>query len=490
MARRRPSSSSTSGRSAASTSARPPRWRPAAMVNVLGTGPQRAARLEAPGMGRALADPAVHLHVYDKRRGIRTPQDGPRDRGRCDRRRGAGSGACGRRHLRWAPADGVDGHEPPTSDATAEGTSRELGRRRATAGRRRGRQPVGLPGPRAGRSRSSMTSRSPRAAGRVGPPDPGSPVPLRRGGGRPRHPGHHRGRRRRRPPAGDARGQDRSCRSSASRSRPSTWAGWIRCSRSSRCRAASRSRRSPSAMPRTRDCWRRRSSPLGDPGPGDAPRGVASGADRGACSTIPRTPAAERPGQADRGRARRHGAPAVLGEVEADVQDGLEHDEDGHGRGRRSGERRWPCAPTMIVMCRTTSLPYGANIRAAADASACTRRRPRKLHQNETPWLIARATTASRTARSNPEVMSVPDPNGPTLPSTRSSDRSPSSAAPTRCRRTAAASARTRRARTRRARSGRRRTGPTASGHRRIGSPFSRTVARPASAADPRRGAS
>jgi 5-(carboxyamino)imidazole ribonucleotide synthase len=38
---------------------------PAAMVNLLGTGPRRAARLL--GVAQALADPAVHLHLYDKR---------------------------------------------------------------------------------------------------------------------------------------------------------------------------------------------------------------------------------------------------------------------------------------------------------------------------------------------------------------------------------------------------------------------------------------
>ena len=36
-----------------------------AMVNLLGTGPRRPARLL--GMDAALADPAVHLHLYDKR---------------------------------------------------------------------------------------------------------------------------------------------------------------------------------------------------------------------------------------------------------------------------------------------------------------------------------------------------------------------------------------------------------------------------------------
>jgi 5-(carboxyamino)imidazole ribonucleotide synthase len=38
---------------------------PAAMVNLLGTGSRRPARLR--GVAEALADPAVHLHLYDKR---------------------------------------------------------------------------------------------------------------------------------------------------------------------------------------------------------------------------------------------------------------------------------------------------------------------------------------------------------------------------------------------------------------------------------------
>jgi 5-(carboxyamino)imidazole ribonucleotide synthase len=37
----------------------------AAMINLLGTGRRRAARLL--GVPEALADPAVHLHLYDKR---------------------------------------------------------------------------------------------------------------------------------------------------------------------------------------------------------------------------------------------------------------------------------------------------------------------------------------------------------------------------------------------------------------------------------------
>ncbi|HEY7702369.1 MAG TPA: 5-(carboxyamino)imidazole ribonucleotide synthase [Candidatus Limnocylindrales bacterium] len=40
---------------------------PTAMVNLLGAGPVRAARLEPGGLARAMADPTVHLHLYDKR---------------------------------------------------------------------------------------------------------------------------------------------------------------------------------------------------------------------------------------------------------------------------------------------------------------------------------------------------------------------------------------------------------------------------------------
>jgi 5-(carboxyamino)imidazole ribonucleotide synthase len=39
---------------------------PTAIVNVLGSGKARPARLESLGLARALADPTVHLHLYDK----------------------------------------------------------------------------------------------------------------------------------------------------------------------------------------------------------------------------------------------------------------------------------------------------------------------------------------------------------------------------------------------------------------------------------------
>ena len=41
---------------------------PAAMVNLWGAGPVRDAALDPASVGRALQDPAVHLHLYDKRR--------------------------------------------------------------------------------------------------------------------------------------------------------------------------------------------------------------------------------------------------------------------------------------------------------------------------------------------------------------------------------------------------------------------------------------
>jgi 5-(carboxyamino)imidazole ribonucleotide synthase len=44
----------------------PAAFAPTAVVNLLGTGPQREARLA--GLGDALSDPSVHLHLYDKRR--------------------------------------------------------------------------------------------------------------------------------------------------------------------------------------------------------------------------------------------------------------------------------------------------------------------------------------------------------------------------------------------------------------------------------------
>jgi 5-(carboxyamino)imidazole ribonucleotide synthase len=41
---------------------------PTAVVNLLGSGPSRPARVVPLGLARALTDPTVHLHIYDKRR--------------------------------------------------------------------------------------------------------------------------------------------------------------------------------------------------------------------------------------------------------------------------------------------------------------------------------------------------------------------------------------------------------------------------------------
>jgi 5-(carboxyamino)imidazole ribonucleotide synthase len=77
---------------------------PTAVVNLLGSGPLREARLEQGGVNAALADPAVHLHVYDKRRvferrkmGHVTALDTTID-GALERARAAAS------HLRWDDA--------------------------------------------------------------------------------------------------------------------------------------------------------------------------------------------------------------------------------------------------------------------------------------------------------------------------------------------------------------------------------------------------
>jgi 5-(carboxyamino)imidazole ribonucleotide synthase len=87
---------------------------PTAMVNVLGTGPSRPARLT--GVDAALADPTMHLHVYDKRRvferrkmGHLTALGGSVDDA-LDRARTALAG------LLWAdePADPIDDQEATT----------------------------------------------------------------------------------------------------------------------------------------------------------------------------------------------------------------------------------------------------------------------------------------------------------------------------------------------------------------------------------------
>ncbi len=84
---------------------------PSAMVNLLGAGAQREARLEPLGLGRALADPSVHLHLYDKRRvferrkmGHVTALGSTTDDA-LERARTAAA------HLRWTGADAADRKE-------------------------------------------------------------------------------------------------------------------------------------------------------------------------------------------------------------------------------------------------------------------------------------------------------------------------------------------------------------------------------------------
>ena len=160
-------------------------------------GPAAPARL--PGVDEALADPAVHLHLYDKREvferrkmGHVTALGATLDEA-LDRRAApaALAWACRRR-----PTDGRDGDDARRAPAAAVvgivGGSRSdfpvLERRRRRP--RRARRPV-------------------RAAGRLGPSHPRttcSATPRRRPARG--HPGDHRGRRRSRPPAGHARRQD------------------------------------------------------------------------------------------------------------------------------------------------------------------------------------------------------------------------------------------------------------------------------------------
>ena len=67
---------------------------PTAMVNLLGTGELRDAQLE--GVEAALADPLVHLHVYDKRRVFERRKMGHLTvAGRSRPQRGAGPRTCG-----------------------------------------------------------------------------------------------------------------------------------------------------------------------------------------------------------------------------------------------------------------------------------------------------------------------------------------------------------------------------------------------------------
>ncbi len=74
---------------------------PTAMVNLLGTGALREARLE--GAAEALADPLVHLHVYDKRRVFERRKMGHLTvAGAADVEDGLARGRAALAKLRWA----------------------------------------------------------------------------------------------------------------------------------------------------------------------------------------------------------------------------------------------------------------------------------------------------------------------------------------------------------------------------------------------------
>jgi 5-(carboxyamino)imidazole ribonucleotide synthase len=96
---------------------------PAAMVNLLGTGPRRPARLV--GLAEALADPAVHLHLYDKatvfeRRKMGHLTVAGETGSALQRARAA------RARLRWAEGEPAEGHDRAgvRDDALASGHER------------------------------------------------------------------------------------------------------------------------------------------------------------------------------------------------------------------------------------------------------------------------------------------------------------------------------------------------------------------------------
>ena len=172
---RRPSSSSTSGRSAGSGSGRRRRIGPAAMVNLLGTGPRRDGA--APRRGRRARRSGRPPPPLRQARGLRTPQDGAPHGARARRRRGARDGPRGAlAALRWADDTTKDGGRPMT-DAD-RGTARSSASSAAAAPTsRRSRRPS--------RVLDELGVRL-GAQGRLGAPHARSAVPLRRGGRRSR----------------------------------------------------------------------------------------------------------------------------------------------------------------------------------------------------------------------------------------------------------------------------------------------------------------
>jgi 5-(carboxyamino)imidazole ribonucleotide synthase len=82
---------------------------PSAMVNLLGTGRLRTARLESDGIGRALADQSVHLHLYDKRRVFERRKMGHLTALGSSVEESLERARAAAAHLRWADDDPVDG---------------------------------------------------------------------------------------------------------------------------------------------------------------------------------------------------------------------------------------------------------------------------------------------------------------------------------------------------------------------------------------------
>ena len=76
---------------------------PTAVVNVLGSGPARGARIL--GAEAALADPAVHLHLYDKRRVFERRKMGHVTALGPDVEEALGSARRARAALTWADAE-------------------------------------------------------------------------------------------------------------------------------------------------------------------------------------------------------------------------------------------------------------------------------------------------------------------------------------------------------------------------------------------------
>ena len=206
-----------------------------------------AARLL--GVADALADPAVHLHLYDKREVFERRKMGhltALGTGRRTRRSRAAA-------ARWPSSSWADDDdERRTTDD--RGTTARRSRRR-----RRRRQPLRLPDLEAAVAVLDELGVRVGAQGRLGAPHPGSPVPLRRGSRRPRASRSSSPAPAAPPICPGCSPPRRPCRSSASRSRPSTSAASIRCCRSSRCHAACPVATVASATRRTPASSRRRS---------------------------------------------------------------------------------------------------------------------------------------------------------------------------------------------------------------------------------------